>query len=145
VVDRRGTKEYEDTWKEVLHYKPPYIQISTWNDFEEGTTIEPAEPYGFTFIDLTEQFVGEYTGRSVNLDDNQRPWRLYQLRKKIEDLDDPAVQSEWKARLDKYSRALTAGSRFFMGWRLKNLEAGLSEELESQKQTKHEKGEKKAS
>lgn len=142
VVDRRGTKEYEDTWNEVLRYKPPFIQISTWNDFEEGTTIEPADPYGFTFIDLTEKFVGEYTDRPVNLADNQWPWRLYQMRKKVEDAADPALQAEWTQRLDRYSRALGKGSRFFMEWRLRNLEAGLQEDLDAQTQTKQPKGER---
>jgi glycosyl hydrolase family 99 len=142
VVDRRGTLEYEETWKEVLRHKPPIIQISTWNDFQEGTTIEPAEPYGFTFVDLTEKYVGQFTGRPVNLNDNQWAWRIYQLRKKVESIDDPVARTHWSERLDKYSRAFAEGSRFFMGWRLKNLEAGIQEEAAANKQMKQEKRER---
>lgn len=147
VVERNGTKVYEDTWNEVLRYRTPVIQISTWNDFEEGTTIEPSEQYGFTFIDSTEKFVGQYTGREVDLGDNQVPWHIYQLRKQVEQLSDTETQADWNLRLDKYSKAFSEGSRFLMGWRLRNLEADIHDAVEEanaqKKQNELEKGERK--
>lgn len=35
-----------------------YLQISTWNDFGEGTTIEPAEEYGYRYLTKLQQFSG---------------------------------------------------------------------------------------
>jgi hypothetical protein len=134
VVDRRGTKEYEETWSEVLRYRPPYVQISTWNDFEEGTTIEPSEEYRFTFLDLTEKFVGEFTGRDVELADNAWPLRIYHLRRKVQSMSDPEAKADWNERIDKYARSFAQGSKFLMGWRLKRLEAGVADALQGIKE-----------
>lgn len=35
-----------------------YLQISTWNDFGEGTTIEPTDEYGYRYLTVLQQFVG---------------------------------------------------------------------------------------
>ena len=77
-TDRRGTAEYEEQWREAISNQVDLVQIATWNDFGEGTTIEPAMEYGFTFLDLTEKFVGDLTGRRVDLGDNQLPLQSYQ-------------------------------------------------------------------
>jgi len=84
VVERRGTQAYEETWREAIAAAPNAIQIVTWNDFEEGTTIEPSEEYGFTFVDLTEEFVAQFTQRPIYLEDNQWPYRLFRLRRRLE-------------------------------------------------------------
>jgi hypothetical protein len=81
VTDRRGTLEYEKQWDDVLKYQPELVQVVTWNDFEEGTTIEPADPYGFTFVNRTEEYVGRLNGRPVDLSDNEAPLRRFQALK----------------------------------------------------------------
>ena len=35
-----------------------YLQISTWNDFGEGTTIEPTLEYGNRYLKILQQFTG---------------------------------------------------------------------------------------
>ncbi len=35
-----------------------HLQISTWNDFGEGTNIEPAEEYGYRYLKKLQQFTG---------------------------------------------------------------------------------------
>lgn len=35
-----------------------YLQISTWNDFGEGTTIEPTEEYGYRYLTQLQDFTG---------------------------------------------------------------------------------------
>lgn len=35
-----------------------YLQISTWNDFGEGTTIEPTEEYGYRYLTKLQKFTG---------------------------------------------------------------------------------------
>jgi hypothetical protein len=122
ITDRRGTKLYEEHWDEVLRYRPDAVQITTWNDLEEGTTIEPTEEYGFSFIDLTEQYVERYTGRGANLEDNQWPYRIYKLRRAIESVQDAAQREDSARRLDSFVNSFARGRRFFMGWELKRLE-----------------------
>lgn len=35
-----------------------YLQISTWNDFGEGTTIEPTQEYGYRYLTKLQKFTG---------------------------------------------------------------------------------------
>ncbi len=118
VVDRRGTQEYQDTWEEVLQFHPDAVQLVTWNDFGEGTTIEPSVQYGFTFLDLTEKYVSRFTGRAVFLADNSWPLRLYKLRQAASVLPSEKKRSAWEKKLDQFSKDLVAGKRFWMGFRL---------------------------
>ena len=122
IVDRRGTAEYQDSWNSALDSRPDAIQLITWNDFEEGTTIEPAEQYQFTFIDLTEQNIGAFTGRPVNLEDNQIPFRLYTLRRQVNGLADEQLRADWIQRLDRLNRQLIAGSSDAVAANLAELE-----------------------
>lgn len=42
-----------------------YLQISTWNDFGEGTTIEPTAEYGYRYLTALQQFTGTSYQESV--------------------------------------------------------------------------------
>ena len=35
-----------------------YVQVSTWNDYGEGTTIEPTLEYGYKYLTALQQFAG---------------------------------------------------------------------------------------
>jgi hypothetical protein len=125
ITDRRGTKEYEENWAEVLERKPDAVQVATWNDFEEGTTVEPSEEYGFDFLTLTEQFAAKFCGVKANLGDQDWPLRLYRLRLLVRGIGDEAARADWNERLDQYAFSFSEGRRFAMGWRLKRLESGV--------------------
>lgn len=125
-TDRRGTAEYEDFWNAALAARPNAVQVVTWNDFEEGTTIEPAEEYGFTFVDLTETYAGRLYGRPVNLADN--PWglRIFKLRKAVDALADPEEQAQWNEKIDAFVEDFSSGDSRATESRLLNLEEGLA-------------------
>ena len=63
-----------------------FLQIATWNDFGEGTMIEPTEEYGFMYLQLLQ----EYTGVQSSPEDLQIALELYKARKKYK--DNPRVQ-----------------------------------------------------
>lgn len=127
-TDRRGTDEYRDNWEDVLRYRPPFVQVITWNDFGEGTIVEPTQEFGFTFLDMTEKYIGRYAGRRANLGDNQWPYRIYLLRGHIRSMpEEPRMK--WMGLLDAYVADFLAGRRFLMGWRLERLEAGVEDDL----------------
>lgn len=71
-----------DTFIEVLnnnaHEASDFIQIITWNDFGEGTMIEPTTQKGFLFLEILQ----EYTGVSFTANDLAVVVRLYNARKK---------------------------------------------------------------
>jgi hypothetical protein len=68
-----------------------FIQLITWNDFGEGTMIEPTQEFGYTFLTVIQQFVGvEYS--DVELKSIKR---LFDLRKEY------AGKREKNKRLDQ--------------------------------------------
>jgi len=121
IVERRGGQEYAENWEYILRYDPDVVQVATWNDFEEGTTIEPAQEYGFEYIDATERFVGEWTGRRVREHDNQWPLRLYSARKMLRPVPDSQAKRELTDRMDRWALAFSKGRRWWMEWRLKRI------------------------
>ncbi|MGQ1946181.1 glycoside hydrolase family 71/99-like protein [Geofilum sp. OHC36d9] len=42
-----------------------YLQLVTWNDFGEGTIIEPTQQFGYTYLDKIKQFAGVTSNESV--------------------------------------------------------------------------------
>jgi hypothetical protein len=54
------------------------IQIATWNDYSEGTIIEPTVEFGFASLDTIQKF----TGVSYTEHDLQEVYKLFTLRKK---------------------------------------------------------------
>lgn len=43
---RRDGQTWQDTWGLAITYQPSVVQIVTWNDWEEGTAVEPDESHG---------------------------------------------------------------------------------------------------
>ncbi|QQE13063.1 hypothetical protein JD969_06275 [Planctomycetota bacterium] len=72
VLDRNGTDILEYTMSRALEGEPELVQIMTWNDWEEGTAVEPSRDFGFTYVDTIEKWWGDVTGREVNLEDNRQ-------------------------------------------------------------------------
>ena len=59
------------------------IQIITWNDFAEGTMIEPTYEFGTTFLEILQEFNRTHRNPafSYSAEDLQIPFQLYTLRK----------------------------------------------------------------
>ncbi|MEI9935163.1 MAG: putative Ig domain-containing protein [Ferruginibacter sp.] len=76
-------------------YKPILdgIQIATWNDFSEGTIIEPTVEFGFASLDTIQKF----TGVSYKENDLKEIYKLFQLRKQY------YGNSSMEAQLDQVS------------------------------------------
>lgn len=85
VTSRNNGKLYKEYWERIYNNKEhiDMVQIVTWNDFEEGTVIEPTYEDEFFYLDKTEEYISKYNGHKVNLKDNQLPFELFQLKKYI--------------------------------------------------------------
>ncbi len=59
----------------------PMLQLVTWNDFGEGTMLEPTIEYGFLFLEKVQQF----TGVSYDKADLELILQMYQYRKQFPD------------------------------------------------------------
>jgi hypothetical protein len=56
---------------------PEIVQIVTWNDFNESTSVEPTVEHGFEFLDAIERWWCRRTGRTENLADNRTAYERY--------------------------------------------------------------------
>lgn len=78
VISHNGTQVLNETLTLTDSSPVEFIQLITWNDFGEGTMIEPTNEFGFSYLEEIQS----YTGVSYTFDDLQLPYRLYLLRKK---------------------------------------------------------------
>ena len=81
-LDDQNGQTFEQTLDRAWHGKARIIQIATWNDFGEGTIIEPTQEFGYRYLESLQ-------GRRAKIDpafhfipaDLRLPVMLYQLRK----------------------------------------------------------------
>ncbi|MBN1934525.1 MAG: glycoside hydrolase family 99-like domain-containing protein [Anaerolineae bacterium] len=61
----RSTEYYRETWNAAMSSAPEMIIITSYNEWCEGTMIEPSVTYGRTYLDLTRELAALYKGSSV--------------------------------------------------------------------------------
>lgn len=59
AVDRLGGQVYRVLWDEAIKARPDWVLITSWNEWHEGSEIEPSFEDGDKYLELT----GEYAGR----------------------------------------------------------------------------------
>lgn len=117
VDDLKG-QLYTTTLNEALDSSAPIVQVATWNDWGEGTQIEPSIEDGYKFLQLTQKAcrehklpIGKWTAGDLLL-----PVRLYELRKKYD------TDKDVQARLDKLAARLYTGDTSGVGKILSEIE-----------------------
>ncbi len=60
VRDRENGGFYRDTFAGAVASSPNMIVITSWNEWWEGTQIEPSNNYGDFYLNLTRQLISEY-------------------------------------------------------------------------------------
>jgi hypothetical protein len=62
TIDANGTSTYESTLNLALTQSTPYLQLVTWNDYGEGTMIEPTSEatggFGYKLLTILQQKLG---------------------------------------------------------------------------------------
>ena len=76
-IENKETITFQETFDETLKHEVDFIQVATWNDFGEGTQIEPTLEYGFKYLNLLQK----YTEASYTEEDLKIPYYIYKLRK----------------------------------------------------------------
>ena len=84
IEDREG-KTYEETLARGLTSGASFLQLVTWNDWGEGTQIEPSVEFGYRDLEITQRLRLQhikpaiaYTGQDLRL-----PVELYRLKKTL--------------------------------------------------------------
>ena len=83
-LEYRDGKTLEETLEVGMEGPWPLIQLVTWNDYGEGTMLEPTHEFGYTFLEIIQQARRKEVGPAFKFtaDDLRLPARLYALRKK---------------------------------------------------------------
>ncbi|HEX7072178.1 MAG TPA: T9SS type A sorting domain-containing protein [Rhodothermales bacterium] len=102
-LDSRGGLTFSQTLDRAIQSGAPVIQLVTWNDFGEGTNIEPTLEYEFQYLVAVQEAVRELENLSFAAADLELPGKLYALRKAHGSNPDTA------ATLDAAAAAIAAG------------------------------------
>ncbi|MFQ5945488.1 MAG: endo-1,3-alpha-glucanase family glycosylhydrolase [Anaerolineae bacterium] len=55
VRDRENGGFYRESWREARESSPDWVVITSWNEWVEGSQIEPSGTYGDLYLDITRQ------------------------------------------------------------------------------------------
>jgi hypothetical protein len=122
--DRNGDT-LRETLGRALTNASIIAQIVTWNDFGEGTVVEPTHEYGYQDLGIIQDYRRQYLdpGFSRHTNDLDLVFRLYNLRRKY------ATNSTANAELDRVFTNIVAGDLTAASLRLIELESGQSRAL----------------
>lgn len=82
IPDAGGTT-YETTLSDALGRGAPAVQVATWNDWGEGTQIEPSVEFGYRDLETTQRLRRRIDPKFAFMPADLRlPTRLYELRKR---------------------------------------------------------------
>lgn len=98
IPDDEG-RTFERTLREATASGAPLAQVATWNDWGEGTQIEPSEEFGYRDLEAVQRRRRELDPAFPYASDDLRlPMRLFRLRREKRD----------RRRLDRAAAALAA-------------------------------------
>lgn len=60
VRDREGGNFYRTSWREARESAPDWIVITSWNEWVEGSQIEPSGSYGDLYLGLTREYSQQF-------------------------------------------------------------------------------------
>lgn len=58
--DRENGNFYRQTWQAAMATNPEWIIITSWNEWVEGTMIEPSVTYGNLYLDITRENAAKF-------------------------------------------------------------------------------------
>ncbi|MFO0892772.1 MAG: glycoside hydrolase family 71/99-like protein [Isosphaeraceae bacterium] len=82
-LDPRNGETLDHTLVRAKESGSPFIQTITWNDFGEGTCIEPTREHGYTYLEKIQaiRLRSGDRGFPYTAADLRLPFRVYELRK----------------------------------------------------------------
>ncbi|HEU0168056.1 MAG TPA: glycoside hydrolase family 99-like domain-containing protein, partial [Chloroflexota bacterium] len=62
AVDRQSGGYYTQLWQGAIAVNPGIVSITSWNEWMEGSQIEPSASYGNLYLQETKQWSGQFKG-----------------------------------------------------------------------------------
>lgn len=84
-LDDRHGETFRRTLGRALASGCPIVQVATWNDFGEGTCVEPSREYGYRDLEAVQDARRKLPGGPFpyRSDDLRLPLRIHDLRKRL--------------------------------------------------------------
>jgi hypothetical protein len=84
-LDPRKGGTFRHTLDRALGSGSPVVQVATWNDFGEGTCIEPTREDGYRYLEAVQDARRRLNAEPFPYrpDDLRLPFRIYGLRKRV--------------------------------------------------------------
>ena len=81
LADNTG-ETFRSTLDKALSSKPAIVQVATWNDWGEGTQIEPSREFGYRDLELVQSIRRKFIGQSFKFtaQDLRMPYAILKLR-----------------------------------------------------------------
>ena len=89
-LSAQNGQTFDRTLQRALDAGAPIVQIVTWNDFGEGTNVEPTREYGYDYLARIQETVQALRGLPFSRGDLEIPLQIFELRKRYED-DSPVT------------------------------------------------------
>jgi glycoprotein endo-alpha-1,2-mannosidase len=64
VTDRYGGETYRALWREAIGARPDWVLITSWNEWHEGSEIEPSVEYGSGILNETAEFARKFLSQA---------------------------------------------------------------------------------
>ena len=71
--DREGGAYYERAWQAAIGSRPDWIIITSFNEWPEGSYIEPSAAFGNQYLNLTAAWSGQFKGRGQQVQGQPLP------------------------------------------------------------------------
>jgi hypothetical protein len=107
-IDDHDGETFAFTFQKALEIDPDVIQIVTWNDYGEGTVVEPTLEHGYQYLEMIQKIKIEHIDSSFpyTAEDLTIPIQIFNLRKQhkgdqeINDQLDRAVNAVFAEKID---------------------------------------------
>ncbi len=63
AVERQDGALYETLWQVAIAADPDWVLITSWNEWHEGTEIEPSDEHGDLYLELTAKFAAQFKAK----------------------------------------------------------------------------------
>ncbi len=60
TMERGDGKLITSQWEAVLQHQPDLVLINSWNEFHEGSDIEPSQETGFYYLDICKHYIKNF-------------------------------------------------------------------------------------
>ncbi|QDU09444.1 hypothetical protein V202x_28190 [Gimesia aquarii] len=120
-IEARSGKTLEESLKLAAESDSPLIQIATWNDYGEGTIVEPDTKRGYQSLEMIQNFIKSQDRNvtTATAKDLRLPARLYQLKKQNQKQPDE-MQKLKKAAAFLFASQYDAAREILESYPLKN-------------------------